>query len=339
MPTPKVPSFLKNTFEMITQVTESNPEIARWEEGGKTFIVYDRDRLAKEVIPNYFKHNQYSSFMRSLNSYRFTKEPMEVDGNLWHRYSHNGFVRGKPELLPFVHQSLPSHANKVTALPETKRTIDDLLTENENLTRRVRELEAELRHYRSNGNYGAASTQSASFIPETRFHSMKTVLDMKKRKATDAEIDAAGIIKKMAGKPPSILRISSSSGQQYMDFKPIPLTKAGANASHSATPSGSVEANSYIHNDPTRRITRRQSRQLSMLNNNKPSGPIRIASISFSNTDEVHVLPGPRQTNPRLQKPKPLFFPTQSQDHLFLELMHDGTLNAHNDDSDCSGSI
>jgi len=259
---------------------------------------------------------------------------MEVDGNLWHRYSHNGFVRGKPELLPFVHQSLPSQVNKVTALPETKRTIDELLTENENLKRRVRDLEAELQHYRSNGNHGAASTQSASFIPETRFHSMKTVLDKKKRKATEAEMDAADIIKKIAGKPQSILRISSSSGQQYMDFKPIPLTKAGANASHSVTPGRSLDANSYIHNNSTRRITRRQSRQLSMLNNNKPSGAMRIASISFSNTDEVHVLPGPRQTNPRLQKPKPLFFPTQSQDHLFLELMHDGTLDARNDDSD-----
>lgn len=331
---------------MITQLTESNPDIASWEDGGKTFVVYDRDRLAKEVIPNYFKHNQYSSFMRSLNSYKFTKQPVEFKGKLWHRYSHNGFVRGKPELLPFVHQSLPSQKHKVVALSATRRTIGELLTENENLIRRVAELEAELQvlDHRTSANYAAtassAQVQSASFIPENRSHTMKYILDKKKRKATESELDPSHIIKKIASEPYSILRISSASGGR-MDFKPIPLPNGAGSSSYPTTPAGSLDTNSFINNDPPRRITRNQSRQLALKNItcNRPSGATRIASISFSNTDEVQVLPGPSTTNSRLQKPKPLFFPTESQDHLFLELMQSEMLNTDDDCDDASVSL
>eukprot|EP00816_Leptocylindrus_hargravesii_P011443 CAMPEP_0196805664 /NCGR_PEP_ID=MMETSP1362-20130617/5463_1 /TAXON_ID=163516 /ORGANISM="Leptocylindrus danicus, Strain CCMP1856" /LENGTH=281 /DNA_ID=CAMNT_0042178727 /DNA_START=27 /DNA_END=872 /DNA_ORIENTATION=+ len=98
-----IPSFIINTFNIVSSC---DPAICQWERGGTSFLVIDKNRLASEVIPNYFKHNQYNSFMRSLNSYRFKKEQISFpDGVTGHRYSHPGFIEGQPDLLVSIHES------------------------------------------------------------------------------------------------------------------------------------------------------------------------------------------------------------------------------------------
>jgi hypothetical protein len=60
-PSPDVPIFLRKTYYMIDQCDD---EIACWSEDGTTFVVKDPDRFERTIIPQYFKHSKFSSFVR-----------------------------------------------------------------------------------------------------------------------------------------------------------------------------------------------------------------------------------------------------------------------------------
>ena len=69
------PLFLRKTYQML----ETCPQgIACWSEGGDSFMIKDPDRFAAEVIPQYFSHNNFSSFVRQLNFYGFRKVKQDV---------------------------------------------------------------------------------------------------------------------------------------------------------------------------------------------------------------------------------------------------------------------
>ena len=83
-----------------------DPKIAGWSADGTSFLVRDTDRLAKVTIPQYFKHNKWSSFVRQLNFYGFKKvkseavtleEEEQLEGTV--RFRHDSFLRGRPDLL------------------------------------------------------------------------------------------------------------------------------------------------------------------------------------------------------------------------------------------------
>lgn len=61
------PPFLKKTFEMVED-PETDP-IVSWSEARHSFIVWDSHEFSKILLPKYFKHSNFSSFIRQLNTY------------------------------------------------------------------------------------------------------------------------------------------------------------------------------------------------------------------------------------------------------------------------------
>jgi len=105
------PIFLRKTYCMVDSC---NPTIASWSEDGETFIVKDSDRFAAEIIPQYFKHSNFSSFVRQLNFYGFRKiktdlikiDPKmdEMEAKYW-RFHHDKFIKGRPDLLSDIRRT------------------------------------------------------------------------------------------------------------------------------------------------------------------------------------------------------------------------------------------
>ncbi|THH02994.1 hypothetical protein EW145_g6623 [Phellinidium pouzarii] len=83
--------------------------LIRWSDGGDSFFVLDHERVAHDVLPRWFKHNNFASFVRQLNMYGFHKIPhlqqgvlkSETETEIWN-FEHPNFHRGQPDLLCLI---------------------------------------------------------------------------------------------------------------------------------------------------------------------------------------------------------------------------------------------
>lgn len=74
--------FYKELYALVNHCHSECPQIACWSAEGKTFVVKDKDEFAKTILPQYFDHNKFSSLVRQLNFYGFSKMQVSQNENL-----------------------------------------------------------------------------------------------------------------------------------------------------------------------------------------------------------------------------------------------------------------
>ena len=67
----KSESFLSKLYDILNDITYN--EIIHWDTDGKRIIITDVINLCNIILPKFYKHHNYSSFVRQLNMYGFHK--------------------------------------------------------------------------------------------------------------------------------------------------------------------------------------------------------------------------------------------------------------------------
>jgi hypothetical protein len=144
-----VPIFLKKTYTMF----ENAPSwIASWANNGTTIVIKDPKEFADIVLPKYFKHNNFASYVRQLNFYGFRKYKKDdiflVDEDdstkNWSEFYHEQFLRDQPELMVHIRRKTYSEGETTDKedVEELKRQVVSFQNQLETLTGQITNLTA-----------------------------------------------------------------------------------------------------------------------------------------------------------------------------------------------------
>ncbi|KAL1224765.1 Heat stress transcription factor A-4a [Cardamine amara subsp. amara] len=129
-----LPPFLTKTYEMVDD--SSSDSIVSWSQSNKSFIVWNPPEFSRDLLPRFFKHNNFSSFIRQLNTYGFRK----ADPEQW-EFANDDFVRGQPQLMKNIHRRKPVHSHSLPNLQAQQNPLTD--TERQRMRNHIERLTKE----------------------------------------------------------------------------------------------------------------------------------------------------------------------------------------------------
>ncbi|KAH8069760.1 DNA binding protein [Aureococcus anophagefferens] len=122
-------AFLSKTYAMINGLDGT---VGGWSDAGDSMVILDAENFASEVIPQYFKHNNFRSFVRQLNFYGFRKlraDPSAGPRRRRWEFKHVNFRRAARA------SAQPLTSFETARLDSLIRTLSDEREQNDNAAR------------------------------------------------------------------------------------------------------------------------------------------------------------------------------------------------------------
>ncbi|GAA5965123.1 hypothetical protein JCM3765_004866 [Sporobolomyces pararoseus] len=131
VPTKTQAAFVGKLWSMLC--TPALSHLIAWTDDGKAFTVFHPTEFARTVLPQFFKHSNFASFIRQLNMYGFGKRvndalggstsQMNSDGSqvqAW-EFQNPAFQRDRPDLLARIRRKSAKPSVAVVSAPSSRR--------------------------------------------------------------------------------------------------------------------------------------------------------------------------------------------------------------------------
>ncbi|XWS19590.1 hypothetical protein CRYUN_Cryun31cG0028500 [Craigia yunnanensis] len=162
-PRTKAPApFLSKTYALLeegeegAETADGSKKIVSWNAEGTGFVVWSLAEFSELTLPRYFKHNNFSSFIRQLNTYGFKK----TSSKRW-EFKHEKFQRGCKHILVEITRKKTETSvfpaflkasdedDQINAKVEENINRQTLMEENENLRREKVELQTQIAQFKA----------------------------------------------------------------------------------------------------------------------------------------------------------------------------------------------
>ncbi|GAV79917.1 HSF_DNA-bind domain-containing protein [Cephalotus follicularis] len=107
------PPFLLKTYMLVED--HATDDVISWNGEGTGFIVWQPAEFARDLLPTLFKHSNFSSFVRQLNTYGFRK----VATSRW-EFCNDMFRKGERELLSQIRRRKAWTTNKQQSVAQNQ---------------------------------------------------------------------------------------------------------------------------------------------------------------------------------------------------------------------------
>jgi len=240
-------------------VDTCDPAVCSWSEDGETFVVKHPKKFEQEIIPQFFKHSKFSSFVRQLNFYAFrkikTNDSIRIDAaleaataNYW-RFFHPKFQRGKPDWLQEIKRSssTPRGAGIAkkgivsgkTATPDAAPSSAPVLgKENSELKTEVTSLKERIEAMNKNIDMLTTMVQNVSMAQKAKTDEEST-----------SEVNENNKRVKTALQTPARVPDEISSSIEVPDTAPSMPSPVSVAATNTIPPSNPLKANNIRHTD------------------------------------------------------------------------------------------
>lgn len=147
-----IPGFVSKLYRMVD---ESTSNLIKWGPDGLSFVVTSPEEFSRQVLPLFFKHNNFSSFVRQLNMYGFHKVPHLQQGSMaasaigstestiW-EFSHVNFIKNRPDLLINVRRKIGTTEEGISPTLSSSSLTDSRATSSDDFITTARSLRQEL---------------------------------------------------------------------------------------------------------------------------------------------------------------------------------------------------